>query len=229
VYSQESSQQIQLILKNNTSTGAFYIDSIVCDSSVPPAVTSPQTVTMPIGDFDVADDTTSWGFQNTADGVNGKGTFSWVSTVGAQSGVFGVTFSQATQGVKITSTPTFSIPSTRNALLSIMFRSNLSNPTSLHILGYLYGERDLATFKVDLAGKAVLGNFSGNQWNTLYVPLTSVSDNTAFRLQLVIKNNTQTPETVYIDDVQLYRSGLALTSKQWTDASVLNEERSLFE
>ena len=215
VYSKESSQQPQLILKNNGSTGDFYIDSIQCDSTIPPAVTSPVSVPMTIGDYDTAADSTSWGFQNTADGINGKGTLSWASSIGAQNGVLALTFNNIYQGAKITASPTYSIATNRNAMMSFKFRSNLSNPTTLHVLGYLYGEKDLATFKVDLAGKAVLGNFPGNQWNTAYIPLTSVSQNSSFRMQLIIKNNTQSAETVYIDDVQLVYSSTIVATQQW--------------
>ena len=231
VYSKESSQQPQLILKNNGSTGDFYIDSIQCDSTIPPAVTSPVSVPMTIGDFDTAADSTSWGFQNTADGINGKGTLSWASSIGAQNGVLALTFNNIYQGAKITASPTYSIATNRNAMMSFKFRSNLSSPTTLHVLGYLYGEKDLATFKVDLAGKAILGNFPGNQWNTAYIPLTSVSQNSSFRMQLIIKNNTQSAETVYIDNIQLVYSSTALAAQQWVDAQATSDmkQSSLFE
>ena len=221
MYSKESSQQIQLILKNNGSAGDFYIDSIQCDSTPPPAIVSPVSGSVTIGDFNTAADTTNWGFQNIADGINGKGTQSWVSTVGAQNGVLALNFNNLYQGVKITAGSTFAIAANRNAVMSFKYRSNLSSPTTLYILGYLYGERDLATFKVDLAGKGVLGNFTGNQWNTLYVPLTSISGNTSFRMQLVIKNNAQSPEIVYLDDIQLVYSSTSLVTPQWTE--LLNE------
>ena len=225
VYSSESSQQIQLMLKNNGSPGDFYIDSILCDSTVPPAIVSPISVPVTTGDFDSATDTAGWAFQNTPDGINGKGTQSWVSSVGAQNGVLALNFNNLYQGVKVTSIPTYTIATNRNAVMSFKFRSNLSNPTTLHILGYLYGERDLATFKVDLAGKGVLGNFVGNGWNTAYVPLTSVSGNTSFRLQLIIKNNAQTPETVYLDDIQLVYSSTVVATQLW--AELIEEPASM--
>ena len=217
VYSQESSHHLQIILKNNGSFGDFYLDSIQCDTVQPPAIVSPVSVPMTIGDFDVASDTASWAFQSVVDTVNGTGTFSWNSTIGTQNGVMALNFNQVNQGMKITSIPTYGIATNRNALLSFKFRSNLSSPTTLHVLGYLYGERDVATFKVDLARKGVLGNFSGNQWNTVYVPLSSVSGNTSFRLQLVVKNNTQTPESVYLDDVQLCYSTNFVATQQWVE------------
>ena len=231
IYSKESSQQMQLIMKNNGASGDFYIDSIECDSTIPPAVQNPTAVMMTNGDFNTAADTTSWGFQKTEDGTNGMGTFSWVSSVDPQNGVLGITFNQQTQAVKMTSAATYGILSGRNVLMTFKFRSSLSNPTTLHVLGYLYGERDLATFKVDLAGKAVLGNFSGNQWNTGYVLLTSVSGNTVFRPQLVFKNNTQVPETVYIDDVELYYAGTSLVARKWVQAEETRDssQQSLYE
>ena len=158
VYSKESSQQIQLKLKNNGSSGAFYIDSILCDSTLPPAIASPISVPITSGDFDTAADTTGWGFQSIATAPNGTGTLSWASTIGAQSGVLALGFDMDNQGVKITSIPTYGITVNRNVVMSFKFRSNLSSPTTLHVLGYLYGERDLATFKVDLSGKGLLSN-----------------------------------------------------------------------
>ena len=217
VYSEESSHHLQIILKNNGSSGDFYLDSIQCDTVQPPAIVSPVAVPMTIGDFDTASDTTNWAFQTVVDTINGTGTFSWNSTIGTQNGVMALNFNQVNQGVKITSIPTYGIATNRNALLSFKFRSNLSSPTTLHVLGYLYGERDVATFKVDLARKGVLGNFSGNQWNTVYVPLTSVSGNTSFRLQLVVKNNTQSTESVYLDDVQLCYSSTVSAMQQWVE------------
>ena len=206
VYSQESSQLIQLLLRNNGSNGVFYIDSIQCDSTAPPASVSPIAVPMTIGDFDTAADTAGWAFQSIPTAVNGKGSFNWVASEGTQTGVLALYFYKVSEGVKITSIPTYTIATDRNALFTFKFKSNLSSPTTLHILGYLYGERDVATFKVDLAGKGVLGNFAGNQWNTMYLPLTSVSGNTSFRLQLVIKNNTQAIQRFYLDEMQLYYS-----------------------
>ena len=229
VYSKESSQQLQLILRNNGSNGAFYIDSIQCDSTPPPATVTPISVPVTIGYFDSAADTSQWVFQNTPDGINGKGTRSWESSVGTQYGLLALNFDHLYQGVKITSNPTYTIESNWNAVMSFKYRSNLSSPTTLHVLGYLYGESDVATFKVDLAGKGVLGNFPGNQWNTMYVPLTSVSGNTSFRLQLVVKNNAQTPETVYIDEVELVYATATFASRRWVCADNLNKEFSLFE
>ena len=218
VYSKESSQQIQLMLKNNGSSGDFYIDSIQCDSTTPASLVSPVWVPMTIGDFDTATDTTRWGFQSIPTAANGIGTLSWVSSVGTQNGVIALGYNLVNQGTKMTSSPTYTIATNRNVLMSFKYRSNLSSPTTLHILGYLYGERDLATYKVDIAVKGVLGNFPGNQWNTVYVPLTSVSQNSSFRMQLIIKNNTQSTETVYIDDIQLIYSSTAVTSQQWAQA-----------
>jgi hypothetical protein len=152
-----------------------------------------------------------------------------VSSVDSQAGVFGVNFSQQTQAVKMTSVNTFNIPANCNAIMSFKFRTSYAAPTTVYLLGYMYGEKDLATFKVDLAGKAVLGNFPGNQWNTMYVPLTSVSENTAFRMQLVLKNNNQGTGSIYIDDIALYRLSFALAGQLWSDAGVLNEERDLME
>ena len=214
-YSLESSQQIQLILKNNGSAGDFFIDSIDCYSEDPPAIQNPLSVSKTIGDFDTAADTTNWGFQNIADGINGKGTFSWVSSYSAQTGVFALNFYNIYQGVKITSSTTFNINSQRNACMSFKYRSSLSSPSTLFVLGYLYSEGDLATFKVDLAGKGVLGNSPGNQWNTVYVPLTSISGNSEFRMQLVFKNN-QTPQTVYIDDIRLFDED-SIVKERWAE------------
>jgi hypothetical protein len=220
VYCQKSSAQLQLILKNNGSQGKFYIDSISCDTVTPPAMTSPVTVPVSMGDFNVAADTSSWGFQVVPGAANGLPGINWISSYSGQSGVLQLAFNQINQGCKITAAPVYAIPANRNTVMSFKIRSDLSSPTTLQILGYLYSEKDLATFKVDLSGIAKLGSTPGNQWATVMIPLTSVSGNTSFRMQMVIKNQSQSPENIYIDDVQLiYRDSVSLSELEDGDNS----------
>ena len=217
VFAAKTSQQVQLILKNNGSAGDFYIDSIQCDTTWPPAFMHSAWSEATIGDFDTAADTTHWAFQAPEDSPNGMGTFSWVSAIGGRTGVLAVDFNQVQQGVKMTGIPTYAIDSHRNVLIYFWFCSSLSNATDLTVLGYLYAENDVSTFKVDLSGRGVLGDYLGTQWNGASLALTSVSENTSFRVQLVVKNNSQSPETVYLDNVTVICSSPVSGASPWAE------------
>ena len=216
MYSKESSQQVQLILKNKGHSGAFYIDSIECDSAVPPAVTSPILVPMTIGDFDTGADMAGWAFEKAAGSTGKNMYYGWTTSELIQNSFLFFEFSMATQGIKITSIPVYNIDTHRNVLLSFKIHAmDYINPPN--IIGYLYGEHDLADFKVDLAGKATFRKYDVSLWNTFYVPLTSISGNTSFRIQIVIKKNAYSEEFVHLDDVQLYYSPAISASSQWVE------------
>ena len=84
--------------------------------------------------------------------------------------------------------------------------SDLPNPTSLDILALQFAIKNVKTFTYDIGGYANIGILSGNTtWTTFYVPLTSLSQET-HQLQFIIKNKSQSPETIYIDDIQLFYS-----------------------
>ena len=203
-YCRSSSAHVQLVIKNNGSKGNIYIDSLEVEPIAPPAFNNGTPVHVAMGDFDSGMDTTYWGFE-TPPGEPGTilPTCSWLSTLDTQTGMLSLSFDKANEGVKLTSIPTYVLPKGKNAILTFKIRSDLSDPGDLQVIGYLYGERTVAIFQVDLGAKGELGVLPGNTWNTLYVPLTSVSENTVFRLQLLFKNGLQFPETIYIDDVQL--------------------------
>ncbi len=206
VYCHSSSGQIQLMAKNYGDTGAMYIDSIELDNVTPPAITSPTYVSVTVGDFATGDETTGWGFENVYNEPNGQSTISWLPTVNGQTGVLALTFTTSSQGIKMTTKDLYSIPTGANAMMSFNIAVDQSSPTALSIMGFQYAEKDVVDEEFDIGAYGNFGIMSGSTtWTTFYVPLTSFTQST-HRLQLLIRNGTQYPETIYLDDIQLFYS-----------------------
>ncbi len=204
VYCHSSSGQIQLMAKNYGDTGAMYIDSIELDNVTPPAITSPTYVSVTAGDFATGDETTGWGFENVYNEPNGQPTISWLPTVNGQTGVLALSFTTSSQGVKMTSLDVFSIPTGSNAMMSFNIAVDQSSPTALSIMGFQYAEKDVVDEEFDIGAYGNFGIMSGSTtWTTFYVPLTSFTQST-HRLQLLIRNGSQHPETVYLNDIELF-------------------------
>jgi hypothetical protein len=205
LYCHTSSGQLQLIVKNNGIARNFYIDSIELLNQLPSVVTSFVNVNVPYGDFSVASDTTQWAFQIPPGSLNPNGiaTVSWIPALAEQTGVLALSFITTYQGVKITSLDTFSVPSGHSSMMSFKVYSPLSDPTAIQIMGILFSFNIETSGIWDIGGYANIGALAGDSWNTVYVPLTSPLNNTD-RIQLIVKNTSQFPTTVYLDDIQLY-------------------------
>ena len=170
-YCRSSSAQVQVVIKNNGSKGKLYIDTLSLDTITPPALTNGTTIQVVVGDFDTGDDTTSWAFETPPlEPWTFLPTCSWLSSFSNQTGVLTLSFDQATQGVKLTSIPTYILPKGKNAILTFKVYSDISSPSELQVIGYLYAERTVAIFQVDLGAKGELGVLPGNQWNTVLYP-----------------------------------------------------------
>ena len=207
VYCHANSAQLQLIMRNGGSSGAMYIDSIELDNIVPPAITNsnPEYVTtIPGVPMSSGSDTTHWGFE-LAYNTNSQPKVSWLSSYQGQNNVLELNFNNTNQGVKMTSL-TGDIPAGYNAVMS--FNIYMTNPTDITAEGFLYGEKSLTPFECDIGGYVNVGIIPANTWTTVYVPLSSVSLQTSFRLQTLIKNNAHYPEQVYIDNIQLFYSSV---------------------
>ena len=216
IYSASSVSQFQLVMKNHGAPGMIYLDMVNIDTIKPPALLSSQPVPVTIGDFDESGDTSGWAVEPVPQELLPLPTCSWVSTYSDKTGVFVLSFNQENEGIKLTSIPTFAIASGKNAVMSFNAFSDLTDCNQLQVIGYLYGETNVDIFKVDFAAKAFLGTLSGGSWNTIRIPLTSVSGATIFRMQLIFKNGNQLLEKVYLDDIQLETESTATTS-QWVE------------
>ena len=104
----------------------------------------------------------------------------------------------------MTSRDTFYVPPNSNAIMSFKIYSDSPAPTQLSVLAYLFAEKDVNNQIWDIAGVGNFGILSGDTWNTVYVPLTSVSEQTSYRLQFLIRNQDQYPENIYLDDIDLF-------------------------
>ena len=71
-----------------------------------------------------------------------------------------ISFTSTYQGIKLTSLDTFSVPSGRSTILSFKVFTPLLNPTSIHIIGFLYSFEDESTPKWDMGAYAILGSFA---------------------------------------------------------------------
>jgi hypothetical protein len=209
IYCHTSSGQLQLLMKNGGSNGAMYIDSIELDNIAPPAVSYPVLASVTGAPMNSASDTTYWGFA-LAPNETSQPQISWLSSYLGQDSVLQdnvleLNFMSNSQGTKMTSLLGI-IPTDSNAILS--FNVYVTNPTDIEIEGFLYGEKSLTPFECDIAGYVNTGIIPANTWTTLFVPLSSVSQQSTFRLQLLIKNNNQFPEQVYVNDIQLFYSSV---------------------
>lgn len=205
LYCRTSSGQIQLIVKNNNCLGNLYIDSIELLNQPPSAVTSSVNVNVPYGDFSVASDTTQWAFEIPPGSLNSNGiaAIGWITALAEQTGVLTLGFDTSYQGAKITSLDTFNVPANHSSIMSFKVYSSLSDPTEIQIIGILFSFNNETTGIWDIGGYANIGAFAGDSWNTVYVPLTAPLNNTD-RIQLIVKNTSQFPATIYINDIQLY-------------------------
>ena len=223
-YSLVSAGFLQLILKNGGSNGAMYIDSIELDNMMPTSISSPVWASVPYGDFDVASDTTHWGFQLPLDGASSLPQISW------STGLLVLNFTAANQGVKITSADKFTLPAGRSAEMSFSICPSLSLPTTLTVQANLYAEKDVSAHW-DMGAGVSIGNLLGNRWQYFFAPLNSVSQISTYRLQLILKNGANTSQKVYLDNIQLVYSSTALAAQQWVDAQATSvmKQSSLFE
>ena len=212
VYSHSTSGLLQITFKNTGTPGSIYVDTIEWDYAVPPALQNPLKVTVAKGDFDVAADSSGWAYQRMAECSPTLPAVGWTSSLSNQTGVLSLTYSQITQGVKITMIDLLSAPQGKNVAMSFKVYLANASPTAMHINAYLMGEQSLALSQFDFAGYAEMGILPGNAWSTLYLPLTSSSLQTSYRIQFQIKDNFSAPITLYMDDVQfMYDQGSVQT------------------
>ena len=210
-YSHSTSGYLQCFFKNSGIPGNIYVDKVEWDYTTPPAIQHPGNIAFARGDFDVPADTTGWAFQNMESCALVRPTTGWSATVGSQAGVLALNYSALTQGVKVTSVDTFITPTGRNVVMSYKIYIPNSSPTTVHISGLILGEKDFANGLFDLGGYSSIGNIPGNTWMTFNAPLSSVSQQTSYRLQLQFKNNFYFPVIIYLDDVQFYYDNVGLT------------------
>ncbi len=203
----DTSGQIQIIVDNNGSAANVYIDSIDLENVPPPGFTNSTYVTLPWGGFEMSTETSYWGLEPAPGAPNGQPTLGWESSAMSYS------FTTSSQGQKMTSRNTFYIPVNSNAVMSFNVLSDSPTPTGLSVIGYLFAEKDVKNYIWDVAGVGNIGILSADTWNTIYVPLTSVSEQTSYRLQLLIRNTDQYPENVYLDDIELFY-GSTLSNNQ---------------
>ncbi len=214
----DTSGQIQIIVDNNGSAANVYIDSIDLENVPPPGFTNSTYVTLPWGGFEMSTETSYWGLEPAPGAPNGQPTLGWESSAMSYS------FTTSSQGQKMTSRNTFYIPVNSNAVMSFNVLSDSPTPTGLSVIGYLFAEKDVKNYIWDVAGVGNIGILSADTWNTIYVPLTSVSEQTSYRLQLFIRNTNQYPENVYLDDIELfYGSILSNNQSELVFASIPRE------
>lgn len=149
-------------------------------------------------------ETSYWGLQTAPGTTNGEPTLGWESTLDGQTGIMSYSFTTSSQGEKMTSRDTFYVPPDSNAIMSFKIYSDSPTPTQLSVLGCLFAEKDVNAQIWDESGVGNFGILAGDTWNTVFVPLTSVSEQTSYRLQLFIRNQDQYPENIYLDDIQLF-------------------------
>jgi len=190
-----TSGHIQLALKNNGSSGNVYIDSIEFTPATPPALTNYTNVPISQGDFNVASDTTGWGFEHDS-GKQFPAIF-WDST----NQRLGFTFTSTSQEVKVTSTSAYNIAAGRNAVMS--FNVYIASTTNnIDCSGYLYA--DGYSWPFDIGMNVLCSSIPTYQNYTVNASLSSQSNVTNARLpQFYIKSNTNIPITLYVDDIQL--------------------------
>lgn len=211
LYSRETSGLIQLIVKNNGKPVNVYIDSIEWANMAPPALSNPVEIPVPYGDFDVASDSTQWGYQ-PVDGYSSiLPTISWESAAAAHEGVLYLYASETNQCLKQTSLDAFNVPAGRNAVMKINIYPAMDNPDDTHVMAFLMGEKSFQDMIYEFGANVHIGNLTGNQWNEFYAPLTSISSQTSQRLQFFVKNNTNVPAHYYIDDIKLVYEGPVVT------------------
>jgi len=187
---------IQLAVKNNGTPGNFYIDSIELTPATPPALINYTNVTIEQGDFNTYSDMSGWSFA-PAD-VNNAPSCTWDSA----NQRLALTFSNSSQGVKVTSAGTFSIVSGRNAVMSYDINIAASSASAVDCSSFLYA--DGLTWPYDIGNNVLCGVIPVNQNYMVYVSLSSQDYVTNVRVpQFYIKSNTNSQITVYIDNVQL--------------------------
>lgn len=199
-----TSIQPQLILKTVNGQGSLYIDSIVVDKMTHPASTSGTVLTYSGDSFTTSDDTTQWAFEGVAGAVGGLPTVGYVNTFSGRSGVMVLTFTEQTQGVKLTSYGMASSIAGTQAVVNydMYFTAPLGTGSSL--LGVLFGEKTPLAFPYDLGAVADMGTVTTGQWVTFSVPLDSLSGQWTLRPQLIIQNTTGLGQ-IYIDSASITR------------------------
>ena len=199
----ETTGDFQIIIKNNGNLGAMYLNSIVMNQTVPPAIANPVPVAVPGGAFDTDADTTNFGFQITQSAFTTIPAISWETSYNGQDGVVGLTFTKPNQGIKITSASLLEAPAGRNVVMTFKIRPAVANDFGLQVLGWLYGEEPVKR-RFDMNGCGYIGTIPADQWTTIYVPLTSVSEQSVYRVQIGLKNCWRYPQTIYLDDIQFF-------------------------
>jgi hypothetical protein len=118
-----------------------------------------------------------------------------------------ITYSNQSQGMKITCKNQFSIITGRNAVLSFdaMVAKSNGQPNDVHCLGYILA--DGFNWPYEIAANGILSDLSTNQIYKVYVSLSSQTNVTNLCLpQIIVRNNSDTNINVYIDNVALQYS-----------------------
>jgi hypothetical protein len=154
----------------------------------------------PMGDFDISGDTTNFGFETPAE-ASQQPACSWANTYSGKTGLFKLTFSSATQGLKMTSMARIDSTGTnRWHRMRVTYLTDNFN-SGIELLPLLLTYPSFTSYEIKDLGATWtgLGLQSSTTWHTLDTYLYSRS--TSGLLQLIVKNNGK-PVNVYIDSIE---------------------------